>query len=169
MKGQKNNNNKNDLASRLLFSRHASFWKVLESWVTANSKSGAKSFFCISIDLGNDYICSSKCWSQFVICWCKSLAMATPYKNEIQHLRDEAPSLLQYMYVKYKTQWKFSIIILDYNSNKFSQKSTCIPNRWHYHISCMEGGKELRNLGRKGNLYSKSQGSFSTIPVASLH
>ena len=52
---------KDNPTSCLLFSRRASFWKVLESWVTTNSKFGAKSFFCISVDLGNDYISFSKC------------------------------------------------------------------------------------------------------------
>ena len=172
----------NDLASCLLFSRRASFWKVLESWVTTNSKSGTKSFFCISIDLGNDYICFSKCWSQFFICWCKSLAVTTPWKNEIHQLRNKVPSQTSTVYMctlLYKSQRKQNSLKILYYSYwiiiqiNFHKKSTCIwhtiPNKLHFHISCQEGGKELRNLSRREIYSQKLKGHFQPFqPLASI-
>ena len=172
---------KNDLASCLLFSRRASFWKVLESWVTTNSKSGAKRFFCISINLGNDYICFSKCWSQFFICWCKSLAVTTPCKNEIHQLRNKVPSQTSTVYMctpLYKSQRKQNSlkilyysywIIIQINFHKRSTCIWCIPNKLHFSYFLYGGRQRTEKSGEEGNLYSKSQGSFPTIPAVSLN
>ena len=71
--------------SNLLFCRCTSFWKILNRGKTRDPKSRTKCLITISINFGNNYIISfGKCFSQFFISGCKSLAMTTPCKKKIK-------------------------------------------------------------------------------------